>query len=83
MCCSGDLPSPWKSKGFNRTFHVYDPHHGTSSPPPLLFPQARQGKDDTLALNLTGTGCVPGLLSGPDSKVSLFLVEKKSISTST
>lgn len=44
VCCSGDLPSPWKSQGFSRTFHVYDPHHGTSSPPPLLFPQARQGR---------------------------------------
>lgn len=44
VCCSGDLPSPWKSKGFSRTFHVYNLHHGTSSPPPLLFPQTRQGR---------------------------------------
>lgn len=33
------LPPPWKS----RTLHEYDSHHGTSSPPVLLFPQAGQG----------------------------------------
>lgn len=44
VCCSGELPSPWKSKGFSRSFHVHNLHHGTSSPPPLLFPQTRQGR---------------------------------------
>lgn len=44
VCCSGDLPSLWKSRGYSRTFHVSDPHHGSASPPPPLFPQARQGR---------------------------------------